>query len=387
MFDITIIGGSFAGMTSALTLLDKVEGLKIAIIEKNDLKKEEKTADGRAYAISSQSLALFKRLGIYNELQEVAGKIEDIKITDHKSPFMLDFLGQEVDEKDAQLGQIIENYHIYNALRKKVLAHPNIELFAPHSYEDIEFSDDSATVILDNNKVLKSKLILACDGRFSEIRKKYNIYSATKHYHQKAIVFAIKHAKNHDNVAWEKFLPGGPLAILPFKNQNESSIVWIAKDELAEAIFELDDENFALQLMKKMQHCLGDVEVISKKFIYPLILVEAEKFYHETLLLIGDASCGVHPIAGQGFNLAINNIEILANLIAKNDTILDENLILEFNKKARLAAKKMVIATDLLNSIFETKSTVVGVARDIGLGVINKLPKLKKIFIKSAGGF
>lgn len=387
MFDIVIIGGSFAGMTAALALLDKVGKLKVAVIEKNDLKNEEKEADGRAYAISSKSLDLFKRIGIYDELQKVAGKIEDIKITDHKSPFFLDFIGKEVDEDEGQLGQIIENYHIYNSLRKKVLENENITLFAPNSYEDIEFSEDLVKVVLDNGKVLEAKLVLACDGRFSEIRKKYDIYTAVKNYYQKAIVFSIKHEKKHENVAWEKFLPGGPLAILPFRNQNESSIVWISKDELAQAIFELDEENFKQQLMKKMENCLGEVEVISKKFIYPLVMVEAEKFYHERLLLIGDASCGVHPIAGQGFNLAISNIEILADLIVQNDSVLDENLILEFNKKAKIEAKKMVIATDILNSIFETKCGVVAVARDVGLGLINKLPKLKKVFIKSAGGF
>ncbi|MBL6664364.1 MAG: FAD-dependent monooxygenase [Rickettsiales bacterium] len=387
MFDIVIIGGSFAGMTASLSLLEKVGNLKIAIIEKNDLQNEEKKADGRAYAISSKSLDLFRRIGIYDELQKVAGKIEDIKITDYKSPFFLDFIGKEVDEKEGQLGQIIENYHIFNALRKKVLENENITLFAPNSYADIEFGNESTKVILDNGKVLESKLILGCDGRFSELRQKYDIYTATKNYYQKAIVFAIKHAKKHDNVAWEKFLPGGPLAILPFHNQNESSIVWISRDELSEAIFALDEENFKQQLMKKMDNCLGEVEVISKKFIYPLTLVEAEKFYHERLLLIGDASCAIHPIAGQGFNLAIRNIEILANLIAKSDGVLDKNLIVSFNKKAKIAAKKMVIATDVLNSIFETKCGVIGIARDIGLGAINKLPKLKKIFIKSAGGF
>lgn len=387
MYDIAIIGGSFAGMTSALTLLEKSPNLKIALIEKNDLINQEKQADGRAYAISSRSLNLFNRIGIYDDLQKVAGKIEDIRITDHKSPLLLDFIGKEVDEKDGQLGQIIENYHIFNLLRKKLLKHKNVEIFAPNSYEDIEFKDDIVEIILDNKKVLKAKLALACDGRFSELRQKFNIFTTAKNYYQKAIVFAIKHQKPHKNVAYEKFLPGGPLAILPFIDQNQSSIVWIAKDELAQGIFELDEENFKAQLQKKMANVLGDVEVISKKFIYPLTLVEAEKFYHEKLLLIGDASCGIHPIAGQGFNLAISNIEILASLICQYDDLNNHNLILEFNKLAKSNAKKMLIATDILNSIFETKCTTIAIARDIGLGVINKLPKLKKIFIKSAGGF
>ena len=181
------------------------------------------------------------------------------------------------------------------------------------------------------------------------------------------------------------------MAILPLKNTNRSSIVWIAPDNLAQAILTLDEENFIQQLTKKMEHCLGKTSVISEKFSYPLTLIEAEKFYHEKMLLIGDASAGVHPIAGQGFNLAIGGIKILCELIKNNlfcgQDIAGQNLIEAYNKKARFEAKKMLVATDILNSLFETKSLSIGLARDLGLGLINKIPKLKNFFIKSAGGF
>ena len=132
-----------------------------------------------------------------------------------------------------------------------------------------------------------------------------------KNYQQKAIVFNIKHQKPHQDIAYEKFLRGGPLAILPLKDQHHSSIVWIAPDKDAEAILEMDEENFTHQLNKKMENCLGEIFVVSQKFSYPLIMVEAQKFYHERMLLVGDASCGVHPIAGQGLNLGLGGIKIL----------------------------------------------------------------------------
>jgi 2-octaprenyl-6-methoxyphenol hydroxylase len=153
----------------------------------------------------------------------------------------------------------------------------------------------------------------------------------------------------------------------------------------------LDEKNFLQQLTKKMENCLGEVKIISEKFSYPLILIEAQKFYHEKMLLIGDAAAGVHPIAGQGFNLAISGIQILCNLI-KNHLLVGldisgSNLINAYNKKAKIEAKKMLIATDVLNSLFETKSLSISLARDFGLGLVNKLPRLKRFFIKSAGGF
>lgn len=389
-FDITIIGGSFAGMTTALALINAAPNLKIAIVEKLDILSQDRKRDGRAYAISAASLKLFKEIGIYDEVAPHGGKISDIKITDYKSSFILDFIGREVDAAQGQLGMIIENYHIHNALRDQVLKRENITVFSPNSYEEIKFGD-LVVVKLDDGKILDSKLLLACDGRFSKLREIYQINTTQKKYFQTAIVFNIEHEKSHENIAHEKFLPGGPLAILPLKNSNQSSIVWIAPDQIAQTILSLDEENFIQQLTKKMDNCLGKIRLVSDKFSYPLILVEAEKFYHEKMLLIGDASCGVHPIAGQGFNLAISGINILCDLIKNNllcgSDISSQNLIDAYNKKAKFEAKKMLVATDILNSLFETKSLSTTLARGLGLGLVNKFPKLKSFFIKSAGGF
>ena len=389
-FDITIIGGSFAGMTAALALTNAAPNLKIAIVEKLDILSQDRKRDGRAYAISAASLKLFKEIGIYVEVAPHAGKIYDIKITDYNSSFILDFIGREVDAVQGQLGMIIENYHIHNALRDQVLKRQNITVFSPNSYEEIKFGD-LVFVKLDDEKILHSKLLLACDGRFSKLRELYQINTTQKKYFQTAIVFNIEHEKSHENIAHEKFLPGGPLAILPLKNSNQSSIVWIAPDQLAQTILSLDEENFIQQLTKKMDNCLGKTRLVFDKFSYPLTMVEAEKFYHEKMLLIGDASCGVHPIAGQGFNLAISGINILCELIKNNllcgYDIFSQSLIDNYNKKAKFEAKKMLVATDILNSLFETKSLSTRVVRGLGLGLVNKFPKLKNFFIKSAGGF
>lgn len=396
-FDFVIIGGSFAGMTAALALTQVSPQLKIAIIEKQDILQADRKRDGRAYAISSSSLQMFKEIGIYDAVQAEAGRISDIKITDYKSPFFLDFLGRETG---GDMGQIIESYHIHNALRDRILCCENIKIFAPNFYEEIKFDaqsgegtegSDPITLTLNNKQTITSKLLLACDGRFSKLRELYQIPTTVKKYHQTAIVFNIEHQLSHANIAHEKFLPGGPLAILPLHNPCHSSIVWIAPDKTAQAILELDEENFLQQLGKKMDNVLGDVKIISEKFSYPLSAIEAENFFHQKMLLIGDAACGVHPIAGQGFNLAIAGIKILCDLVNNNLfcglDIASQSLIVDYSKKAKFAAKKMLIATDVLNSLFETKSFSISVARDLGLGLVNKIPKLKNFFIKSAGGF
>ncbi len=390
-FDITIIGGSFAGISAGLALSQISADLKIAIIEKVNIKICDRKPDGRGYAISSKSLDFFKEVGILDEVTKEAGTIRDIKITDYKSPFFLDFLAKDIEKKG--FGALIESYTVHNCLRDRLLKQENVEIFCPNSYEEINFDEENklAKVKLDNGDEIVCNLLLACDGRFSKIREKFNIETKIKDYQQTAIVFNIEHKRRHENIAWEKFLPGGPLAILPLKNQNQSSIVWIAPDEIAKAILKLDEKEFAEKLQQKMENCLGDVRVISKNYSYPLKMVEAGKFYHENMLLVGDAACGVHPIAGQGFNLALESIVILRDLVKQSflsGLSINSNLLIEsYNKRAKFNCKKMVVATDLLNSLFETKLKTVGIARDIGLGMVNKINVLKKFFIKNAGGF
>lgn len=387
-FDIAIIGGSFAGMTSALAISSKCPNLKIAIIEKQDIKSIDRQSDGRAYAISSSSLELFEEIGIYDSIIVNSGLIEDIKITDYKSPTILNFVGKEANPQNPRLGRIIENYRIHNALRDRVLSLKNITIFCPNYYTDIDFEGEKSLVKLDNGDIIKSDLLLACDGRFSKLRDLFNINTITKDYHQTALVFNISHQRSHQNIAHEKFLPKGPIAILPMGHTNQSSIVWIVDSKISAPILALDDENFVNQLEKKMEYELGKVKVVSKKFSYPLSLIEAKSFYYKNMLLIGDAAAGVNPIAGQGFNLAISGIMILRELIMDNLEVGSglQGVPARYNQQFKPVAKKMIIATDLLNSCFENNALALKLARNIGMSLVEKLPKIKNYFIKSAGG-
>jgi 2-octaprenyl-6-methoxyphenol hydroxylase len=387
-FDIAIIGSSFSGMTCALALAKISPQIKIALIEKDDIFLNKKSTDGRAYAISYQSLQLFKELEIYEDLQINAGIINDIKITDYKSPFILDFIGKEANNHEF-LGEIIENHHIFEALKSKIQIQKNIKIFCPNYYKEIKHDHD-VSITLDNNFIISSKILLACDGRFSDLRNHYQIPTTTKNYHQNAIVFKISHKIAHKNIAHEKFLPNGPLAILPLQNQNQSSIVWIVADDQSNLLMSLDDHNFTQQLQKKMENCLGEISIISNKFSYPLTMILAKKFYHQNMLLVGDASCGVHPIAGQGFNLAISNILILRQIISDNIlsglSINAEFIAQKYHEKSYKNAHKMVMATDILNIIFENKNIAIKFLRNVGLGATNILPFVKNFFIKQAGG-
>jgi len=388
-FDIAIIGGSFSGMTAALSLANISSDLKIAVIEKNDIINIDRKRDGRGYAISNSSLKLFDEIGILEKVKVNAGIIKDIRITDYKSMVVLDFLSKDVSEEN--FGFLIESFEIHNALRNKLIKTPNIKIYCPNSYDNIIFENNSAEITLDNNEKISAKIFLACDGRFSDLRSKFNISTKIKKYDQTAIVFNIWHSQPHKNIAWERFMPKGPIAILPLKDQHNSSVVWIVSDEQAEPLKSLEDNSFEFYLNRKIENCLGEIKLISDKYSYPLILAQANNFFYKKMILVGDAACGIHPIAGQGLNLGISSVIIFRDLVKKyfysGLDINSDILIEEYNRLAKFNSRKMVIATDLINSIFETKNIAIKVSRNIGLGIVKRISLVKKLLIKNAGGF
>ncbi|MFT5703661.1 MAG: 2-octaprenyl-6-methoxyphenol hydroxylase, partial [Rickettsiales bacterium] len=363
-FDIVIIGAGFVGLTSALHFAKSNPQLKIALLEKNDIVNNDKQRDGRAFAISRSSLEVFTKIGILEDIKPFAGTITDIKIIDGNSPFYLNFDANQNSSKnnvnDNFFGLVIENFHIHGALRNKALEQNNLEIICPNFYEEIIFEENQAIINLDNKRTINSKLIIAADGRFSKLREKFNIKTFKKSYGQTALVFNISHSIPHHGTALEKFVPDGPFAVLPMKNDLESSIVWTLKHNNAEIILQMDSQNFLHQLKKCVGDYLGEIRVLNAPIKYGLDLIVAGKFYHQRMILIGDAAHGIHPIAGQGFNLGIEDIKVLNDLIKESaDCGLDigsQTLLQKYNQIRKLKTYQMIVATDSLNGLFSNNS-------------------------------
>lgn len=400
-FDIAIIGGSFSGITTAMAIAKINNNIKIAIIDKFDFNNKIKPDDGKTLAISNSSIDFYNSLNLDFKLFADSAPIKDIKITnknllaekisgiDNARGGFLNFQWND-SNNNVDFGRIIESNIFYHNLLKNLANFSNITAICPADYQNIIFGDD-VNIIEFPDKLINCRLLIACDGKKSKIRDLLKIGYYYKNYHQIATIFKIKHSQNHQNIAWEKFLPTGPLAILPIKDCNQSGIVWINNEKHSKIINSLDEQNFILQLQKILDNQLGEIAIVSDKQYYNLSLTESISFYNNRVALIGDCAASINPIAGQGLNLAIKGIAILQQEIANhlklhNDLIGKPLFLAEFQSRFKKEVLQMIIATDVLNSIFESGNPILNNLSNIGLNIINKSKKLKNFFITRAGG-
>jgi 2-octaprenyl-6-methoxyphenol hydroxylase len=236
---------------------------------------------------------------------------------------------------------------------------------------------------------LSARLLVAADGARSAIREQAGIATYGWNYDQSGIVTTVAHERDHHGRAEEHFLPAGPFAILPLKGRR-SSIVWTETKAEADRIVALPDDEFHAELEKRFGLHLGDISVVGARRAYPLGLFVARGFIAERIALIGDAAHVIHPIAGQGLNMGLRDVAALAEAVidgARLGIDVGAVSVLErYQRWRRFDTMAMGIATDSLNRLFSNNSDVLRLARDVGLGVVDRLPNLKEFFIREAAG-
>jgi 2-octaprenyl-6-methoxyphenol hydroxylase len=385
--DVTIIGGGLMGMVMACSLAQN--NVSVIVIEAEELAKiNARESDGRTSAISSGSAKIFDSIGIWQDLLKHSGEILDIRVSDGDSPLFLHYDHALVG--DEPMGHIIENHIIRKALFERASKLKTLEILDSCRYVSIERNTNNAITTLENGDKITSALIIAADGRNSRVRSEASIHATQWSYNQSGIVCTVKHEKHHHGVAVEKFLPAGPFAILPMCGGHHSSLVWTEKTNTTPLFMKMSDAEFLEQLQLRFGDFLGKLEVVGNRFSYPLSLSLARQYSETRLALIGDAAHAMHPIAGQGFNLGIRDVPPLTQFIieAKNLGLdIGSSSVLEKYSKARKFDNiSMLAITDLLTRLFSNDIPPIKYARRIGLATVNKLPILKKFFIKHAMG-
>jgi len=390
--DVLIGGAGVAGLALAVALRQGLgAGFAVTVA---DPALDKSPNDPRASAIVAAAQRLFEAIGVWERVAGEAQPILDMVVTDSRltdavRPVFLTFDG------DAEPGQpfahMVENGPLHAALLARareigvVLRPAGIAESSALS----AFGGQDLSVALAGGERLRARLLVAADGARSGIRERAGIPTRGWNYGQSAIVTTVAHERGHGGRAEEHFLPAGPFAILPLRHCR-SSIVWTEHTAEAERILALPEPDFHAELERRFGLHLGEITVVGPRRAYPIGLWIARAFIGARLALVGDAAHVIHPIAGQGLNMGLKDVAALAETIVDAARLgLDPGAaaVLErYQRWRRFDTMAMGVATDGLNRLFSNRSDVLRLARDVGLGLVDRLPELKQLFIREAAG-
>ncbi len=387
--DVLIAGGGFTGLTLAIALRQAL-GPTFAVALADPSLGRSHADDARASAIIAAARRLFETIGVWPSVADEAQPIFDMVVTDSRladavRPVFLSFAGDI--EAGEPFAHMIENRHLVEVLEAKAreleieLRATAVASFSAQPQEvDVRFADGST---------MAARLLVAADGARSTIRQAAGIATHGWQYGQSAIVTTVGHERDHNGRAEEHFLPAGPFAILPLKGRR-SSIVWTEQTDEAERIVALPDAAFHDELEKRFKLHLGEIDVVGARRVLPLGFFVARSFVAARIALVGDAAHVIHPIAGQGLNMGLKDIAALAEVIVDAARLgLDPGsatVLEQYQRWRRFDTMTMGLATDGLNRLFSNRSDVLRLFRDVGLGMVDRLPGLKRLFMREAAG-
>ena len=390
--DVLIAGAGFAGLALAIALRQALgPSFKVMVA---DPALDRSGGDPRASAIVAAARRLFETIGVWDAVADNAQPILDMAITDSRlddavRPTFLTF-GGDVEEGEP-FAHMIENGPLLAALLGKARA-DGVEL-RNTAVGNFDVAANHIEVQLQSDTTLSARLLVAADGARSSIRERAGIATHGWTYPQASIVTTVRHERDHNGRAEEHFLPAGPFAILPLKRDDKghrSSIVWTEDAKEAARIVALDDASFHAELERRFGLRLGEIEAVGPRRAFPLGLSVARAFIAERIALVGDAAHVIHPIAGQGLNMGLKDVAALAEVVVDAARLgLDPGsaVTLErYQRWRRFDTMAMGVATDGLNRLFSNRSDVLRLARDVGLGLVDRVPALKQLFIREAAG-
>lgn len=386
---IVICGGAFAGLALALALRQGL-GPDIPVVVADPALGMRPSRDPRATAIVAACRRLFEALGVWEEVAPNAQPILDMVVTDSEladatRPAFLTFAGEV--EPGEPFAHMVENRNLIDALAARSEA-AGVDLRAT-AVNNYEARADGIDVTLADGTTIAASLLVAADGARSKLRERAGIVTHGWEYDQSGIVVTVGHERDHHGRAEEHFLPAGPFAILPLTGKR-SSLVWTETRKEAERIVALGEEEFHAELEQRFGLHLGEIKALDKPRAFPLGYFVARSFIAERLALVGDAAHVIHPIAGQGLNMGLKDVAALAEVVVDAARLGmdpgDAGVLERYQRWRRFDTMAMGVATNSLNLLFSNHSKVLRAVRDIGLGLVDRAPPLKNLFIREAAG-
>ncbi len=397
-FDIIIVGGGMAGATMALALAPM--NLSIAVVEAHPYQQQQTqpSFDDRCLALAWSSRQIYQTMGIWDKLTERDdgfAAIKKIHISDrgHIGVSRLDHREQGVPA----LGYVVESRVVGEVLLQEMQQQDNIQLFSPAIIEQAENNEDQLNVTLNVDKQsldLSADLLIIADGVNSKTRALLGIQVNQQAYGQSAVIANIETQIPHNNIAYERFTDSGPLAVLPL-SRNRCSLVWTAREDQLDEIMTLNDAEFRQALQQRFGYRLGEITKVGHRTAYPLVLmtINNDTLAHQNrIALIGNAAHGVHPVAGQGFNLGLRDISALAELIGaemqahKQGDPGNKTLLTDYWQWRQADIRQVTRITDSLIQVFSNRSTTLAMLRNGALVLSDIVPPVKQAIAYEAMG-
>ena len=386
-FDTIIIGGGIVGATAACALGEA--GVRVALIEaRKPLAPEQQQPDPRVFAITRASERIFRSLGVWDAMhRQGAFAFSDMEVWDAGGEGVTHFDCAELGEP--YLGHIIEPRFIQAALWQQLQTLTSVSLYCPARFQSINMLDDRVEVGLDSSQQLSADLVIAADGSRSPVRKTLGMETHGHDYRQSSLVALVKTSEPHRNTAWQRFLPGGPLAFLPMAD-GWSSIVWTMPSENIDRLLTADRACFHEELAAAFENRLGTVIESGEREAWPLRRLHAERYVIPRAALIGDAAHAIHPLAGQGVNLGLLDAAALAEVIvaAKQHGRDPGSLAVlrRYERWRRGDNLLMMMTMDGINQVFSNTRSPLQRLRNLGLSLVNRSGTARRQFMKHAMG-
>lgn len=390
--DVLIVGGGFVGNTLAAALAGA--SVSSAMVDTADLGQVINAEfDGRSFAVSLSNKRLLEGVGIWQDLAAQTAPILDIRISDGPSLMFLHYDHRETG--DDPMGFMVENHYLRRALYLRLQASDAVRVFAPDRVERLIRDQHGVSATLQSGAKIWARLVVGADGRDSMVRADAGIATTKWTYNQSGIVCTVRHERHHNFIAHERFLSAGPFAILPLQGDppeagNRSSLVWTENSVLTPTVMGLNEDEFRDEVRQRLGDFLGEVNVAGPRYVFPLGLQFAQRLMDRRMALVGDAAHAMHPIAGQGLNMGLRDVAALAEVLVDAERlgqdIGDEQVLARYVRWRRFDNTLMLAATDGLNRLFSNDVGPLRLARDFGLAAINRLPPVKRLFMRHAMG-
>mgnify|MGYP001806235789 CR=1 FL=1 len=393
-YDVTIVGGGIVGATLACSLKDS--GLKIAIIEPQ--LPSIAASRSQAYAITLLSGLILEGIGVWQKILPQITTFHQINLCDGNYPRIVEFypqdLGktQKVSPPKSAMGYVGEHRVLLTALQECLENCPNVSWVCPAEVVQVNYQSEYASVDIKINeevRTISTKLLVAADGARSRLRTSANIKTSGWKYWQSCIAMTIKTEKPHNEIAYERFWPSGPMGVLPLPG-NRCQVVWTAPHAEANRLKEWDEKEFLSLLEYRTGGVLGKLELESDRYVYPVQLMQSDRYVLPRLALIGDAAHCCHPVGGQGLNMGIRDAAAIGEIISKaheKGEDIGDLKVLEKYEKWRQKENLVVLGfTDFLDRLFSNTWLPIVAFRRVCLWSLQNLPPVKFLAIRLMTG-